>query len=383
MAFDPEYLEKDFYATLGVSKDASPEEVKRAYRKLAQQYHPDRNRGNKEAEERFKEIGRAYAVLSDPKKRKEYDEARRLAQSGAFAGARGGFPYAGGFPRGPYIRVEDLGDLDAGGLGGLFETLFGGTRPGRAAGPRRGADVEAEVLLEFEDAVRGATVPVHLRGPTVCRACRGSGAKPGTLPRPCPTCGGRGTITRDQGLFGFSSPCPTCGGRGSVVDTPCPTCRGSGEEVRTRTVPVRIPAGVNDNAVLRVRGQGEPGQAGGPPGDLLLRVRVKPHRLFGRKGRDLTLTVPVTFPEAALGTELKVPTLDGQVPIRIPPGTPSGKTFRVRGRGVPASGRNPAGDLLVTIQVAVPKKLSRRERELLRELAAAGGAPPREHLGEE
>src|SRR5215218_7733747 len=348
---NPEYLEKDFYADLGVSKDASQADIKKAYRKLAQQHHPDANKGDKASEERFKEVGRAYAVLSDPKKRAEYDEARRLLASGAFGGGFGGFPSGGGgFPGGGRVRVEDLG-----GLGDLFGNLFGGGRASQTAA-RRGRDVESEVTLGFEEAVRGATIPLQLRGPAPCHTCHGSGAKPGTLPRPCP-------------------------GRGSVIDDPCPTCNGTGSEVRARELKVRIPTGVNDGATIRLRGQGEPGQAGAPAGDLIVKVRVTPHPLFGRSASDLTITVPVTFAEAALGTELKVPTLDGPVTLKVPAGTQNGRTFRVRGRGVPGSGRKGAGDLLVSLQVAVPEKLSRKERELLREFASLSETTPRNHLG--
>ena len=371
-----EYLEKDFYRVLGVPKDASAADIKKAYRKLAQKLHPDANPGDKTAEERFKEVGRAYGVLSDLKKRAEYDEARRLLGSGAFGGGFPGGGFPGGFPGGTRVRVEDLG-----GLGDLFGNLFGGGRGQTAA--RRGRDVESEVTLGFEEAVRGATIPLQLRGPAPCHTCHGSGAKPGTLPRPCPTCNGRGTVTRDQGLFGLSSPCPTCQGRGSVIDDPCPTCKGRGSEIRTRELRVRIPVGVSDGATIRLKSQGEPGQAGAPAGDLIVKVHVSPHPLFGRGGQDLTITVPVTFAEAALGTELKVPTLDGPITLKVPPGTQNGRTFRVRGRGVPGAGRKHAGDLLVSLEVAVPEKLSRKERELLREFASLSEISPRTHLGVE
>jgi molecular chaperone DnaJ len=357
-----EYLEKDFYKVLGVPKDASAADIKKAYRKLAQKLHPDANPGDKTAEERFKEVGRAYGVLSDPKKRAEYDEARRLLGSGAFGGGFPGGGFPGGFPGGTRVRVEDLG-----GLGDLFGNLFGGGRS--QTGARRGRDVESEVTLGFEEAVRGATIPLQLRGPAPCHTCHGSGAKPGTLPHPCPTCNGRGTVTRDQGLFGLSSPCPTCQGRGS--------------EIRTRELRVRIPVGVSDGATIRLKGQGEPGQAGAPAGDLIVKVHVTPHPLFGRHGQDLTITVPVTFAEAALGTELKVPTLDGPITLKVPAGTQNGRTFRVRGRGVPGAGRRHAGDLLVSLEVAVPEKLSRKERELLREFASLSELSPRTHLGVE
>jgi molecular chaperone DnaJ len=377
---NPEYFEKDFYAVLGVPKEASAADVKKAYRKLAQKLHPDANPGDKAAEERFKEVGRAYSVLSDPKKRAEYDEARRLLGAGAFGGGfgGGGFP-SGGFPGGQRVRVEDLGDL--GGLGGLFGNLFGGGRSQQAA--RRGRDVDAKLTLGFEESVRGGTISLNLTGPAACSTCHGSGARPGTLPKPCANCNGRGTVTRDQGLFGLSSPCPVCQGRGTVIDDPCPTCKGSGTEVRTRTLKVRIPAGVKDGATIRLKGQGEPGQSGAPAGDVIVKVAVQPHPLFGRQGQDLTINVPVTFAEAALGTELKVPTLDGPVTLKVPAGTQNGRTFRVKGRGVPGAGRKAGGDLLVSVQVAVPEKLSRKERDLLREFASLSDATPRAHLGVE
>jgi molecular chaperone DnaJ len=378
---NPEYLEKDFYAILGVAEDASASDVKKAYRKLAQQLHPDANPGDKTAEERFKEVGRAYSVLSDPKKRSEYDEARRLVRSGGFGGF-GGFPGGSGGYGNQRVRVEDLGDLgDLGGLGGLFGNLFGGGRNQQRAA-RRGRDVESEVTLGFEEAVRGATIPLQLRGPAACHTCHGTGAQPGTLPRHCPTCQGRGTVTRDQGLFGLSSPCPTCQGRGSVIDHPCTTCDGRGTEVRTRELRVRVPAGVSDGATIRLKGQGEPGATNAPAGDLIVKVHVTPHPLFGRRGQDLTMTVPVTFAEAALGTELTVPTLDGQVTLKVPAGTQNGRTFRVKGRGVQGNGRGKqSGDMLVTLQVAVPEKLSRKERDLLREFASLSDVSPRSHLG--
>jgi molecular chaperone DnaJ len=375
---DPEYFEKDFYATLGVAKDTSPQDIKKAYRKLAQQLHPDANPGDKAAEDRFKEVGRAYAVLSDPKKRAEYDEARRLAASG-----RGGFPGfgRGGSGGGTRVRVEDFGDL--GDLGDLFGGLFGdrAAQPGQQRrNPRRGRDVESDLTVGFEEAVKGVTVPLQLRGPSPCSTCHGTGARPGTLPKPCPNCGGRGTVTSNQGLFGLSSRCPNCQGAGTIVEDPCPTCKGSGSEVRTRELRVRIPPGVRDGGNIRLRGQGEPGQAGAQPGDLIVRVHVTPHTLFGRDGDNLTLSVPLTFAEAALGTELKVPTLDGPVTLKVPAGTQNGRTFRVRGRGVPAT-RRPAGDLLVTVSVAVPTKLSRREKDVLAEFASLSDESPRAGMG--
>jgi molecular chaperone DnaJ len=372
---NPEYLEKDFYAVLGVGTDASQQEIKKSYRKLAQKLHPDANPGDKAAEERFKEVGRAYSVLSDPKKRAEYDEARRLVGAGGLGGFGGGFPGFGG-GGGQRVRIEDFGDLSD-----LFGGLFNSGSQGGRRGPRRGRDVESEVTLGFEEAIRGVTVPLQLRGPAPCSTCRGTGAKAGTLPRPCPVCNGRGTVTSNQGLFGLSSRCQNCRGLGSVVDEPCPTCKGSGSEVRTRELRVRIPGGVRDGGNIRLRGQGEPGQASAPAGDLIVKVHVTPHPFFARQGNDLLLTMPVTYAEAALGTELKVPTLDGPVTLKIPAGTQSGRTFRVRGRGVPAHGRTGAGDLLVTLSVAVPARLSRRERELLEQLRNMSEESPRTAFG--
>jgi molecular chaperone DnaJ len=365
VAAQREWLEKDYYQTLGVSSTATDKELTRAYRKLAKLYHPDANPG---AEDKFKEISAAYDVLGDAAKRKEYDEVRRLGPS-AFGG---GF----GAPGGGTFRVEDLGDLGDlfGGLGGAFG------RRGRNAGPRRGADVEAELHLSFEDAVRGVTTSVNLAGEARCETCHGSGSAPGTTPAQCPTCHGTGSLQDNQGLFSLSRVCSQCGGRGTVIETPCPTCRGSGVTRRTRAVKVRIPAGVEDGQRIRVKGRGAPGRANGPAGDLYVVVHVDPHPLFGRRGRNLILNVPVTFPEAALGTSLTVPTLDTPVTLRVPAGTSSGQTFRVKGRGVPSAGRRGGGDLLVTVEVTVPKKLTDEQRAAVEGLSRLLDGAPRDHL---
>jgi len=362
-----EWLEKDYYQVLGVSNTATDKEITRAYRKLAKQYHPDANPGS---EDHFKEISSAYDVLGDSAKRKEYDEVRRL-------GASGFGPMGGGGPGGGSFRVEDLGNLGdlLGGLGG-----FGGGRR-RNAGPQRGADVEAELHLSFEDAVRGVTTSVHVAGEARCETCHGTGAAPGSSPVQCPTCHGRGALDDNQGLFSLSRICPQCSGRGTVIEKPCRTCRSSGIVRRTRQVKVRIPAGVEDGQRIRVKGRGAPGRANGPAGDLYVNVRVEPHPIFGRRGRHLTLTAPVTFPEAALGSTVTVPTLDGPVTLRVPAGTSSGQTFRVKGRGVPAAGRAPVGDLLVTAEVAVPKKLTAEQRAAAEQFAKVSHDNPRAHLG--
>jgi molecular chaperone DnaJ len=374
MAVQREWLDKDYYAVLGVSSTATDKEITRAYRKLAKQYHPDANPGS---EDRFKEISAAYDVLGDEAKRKEYDEVRRLAASGM----GGGFGFPGGFGGGggQTIRIEDLGDLGDlfGGLGGVF----GGGRRQRAAGPRRGADVEAELHLSFEDAVRGITTTVNVRGEGRCPTCSGSGAAPGTTPVVCPRCSGRGYLDEPQGLFSLSTVCPECAGRGTKIEKPCPTCKGSGVTTQTRAVKVRIPPGVENGQRIRVKGRGEAGRANGPAGDLFVVVHVGRHPLFGRRGRNLTITVPVTYPEATLGTTVKVPTLDDPVTVRIPAGTPTGKTFRVKGRGVPGHGRTGTGDLLVTVEVSVPASLTDEQRAAVEHLAQVSDEAPRHHLG--
>ena len=387
MAPQREWFEKDYYKILGVSETATAKEITRAYRKLARELHPDANPDDPTAEERFKEVSAAYDVVGDEAKRKEYDEVRRLGPMGGMGGfgpggAGGGFgPGGPGGPGGATFDFEgaDLSDL----LGGLFGRGGRGGRGGgrtRGAGPQRGHDLEAELHLPFREAVAGVTTTLHLTSDAPCSTCHGSGARPGTSPTPCPNCGGRGVLDDNQGMFSFSTPCPACGGSGSVVTDPCPTCRGSGVERRPREVKVRIPAGVDDDQRIRLKGRGAPGRNGGPAGDLFVVVHVDPDPLFGREGRNLTLTVPVTFAEAALGTRLTVPTLDGgPVTLKLPAGTPSGKVFRVKGRGV--STKKGSGDLLVTVQVAVPASLTDEQRDAVEALAATLTESPREHLG--
>jgi molecular chaperone DnaJ len=389
-----DFIEKDYYAALGVPQDADASAIKKAYRQLARDLHPDKNPGNTEAENRFKEVSEAYDVLSDPKRRGEYDEARRLFGAGAGRGFPGGFPGgAGGFPGGG--QAFDLNDLfgqtaagnagraGAGGLGDILGGLFGGGAAGgrsrtTAAGSARGQDVETEATLSFEEAVLGVTVPLRMQSPGTCPTCHGNGARPGTTPHTCPVCQGAGVTSRSQGAFAFSEPCRNCRGTGQVVDDPCPTCGGNGITTQTRTITVRIPAGVKDGQRIRLAGKGAPGRRGGPSGDLFVVVHVAEHELFGRKGDDLTLTVPVTFAEASLGTTLTVPTLDGTVSLKVPAGTASGRTLRVRGRGVP--GKRSSGDLLVTVDVAVPARLTPEQRELLEKLAVAMDEDPRPQI---
>ena len=369
-----DWVDKDFYQVLGVANTSTPEEIKRAYRKLAQKFHPDANSGDGAAEEKFKQISEAYAILSDAAQRKEYDELRRLVESGAYrsAGQRGGNPFGGGGQR---VRVEDLQDIFGGGLG----DLFGGRNSRGRPGPRKGVDNTADLTISFDESVSGLVTELSVRGQAPCSRCGGSGSEPGTTIDVCPTCGGDGVVASNQGFFSFSQPCPQCGGSGRLVLTPCTQCRGQGTEIRSRNIKVKIPAGIKDGATIRLAGKGGPGQAGGPPGDLLVKVRVGSHELFQRRGDDLHLTVPVSYTEAALGTSIEVPTLDGKVAIKVPPGTASGKTLRVKGRGIKA-GKKPAGDLYVKIEVVVPAKISQEEKRLLEELGALDRDDLRAHL---
>ena len=376
-----DFLEKDYYKTLGVAESASADEIKKSYRKLARKYHPDANKGDSKAEERFKEISEAYNTLSDEKRRKEYDETRSMFGSG-----RVRMPGSGGTAGGGY--GFDLGDLFGGNtsstggrLGDILGGVFGSGRTQQQARPRRGADVETEASLSFGDAIDGTTVALRLAGEGPCKECMGTGAKAGTVPRVCPTCEGTGQGSRNLGNFAFSEPCKTCRGRGLVVDDPCPACSGSGRAMSTRTIQARIPAGVGDGQRIKLKGKGAPGERGGPPGDLYVRVHVSPHPVFGRSGHNLTVTVPVTFPEATLGAEIKVPSHRGMpVSVRIPAGTPNGRTFRVRGKGVRRSDGT-MGDLLVTVNVQVPKDLGDKAKQALetfREVTA--GPDPRDEL---
>jgi len=374
-----DFLEKDYYKVLGVAKTASAAEIKQSYRKLARKYHPDANKGDSKSEERFKEISEAYNVLSDEKRRKEYDEARTLFGADRFRVGTPGGPGGGGFG-------FDLGDLfgtqgTGGRLGDLLGGMFGGRGGGTQQRPRRGADVETEATLSFGDAVDGVTVPLRLTSEAPCPTCHGTGAKSGTVPRVCPSCAGSGQASKNLGSFGISEPCKECRGRGLIVDDPCPACSGSGRAMSTRTLQARIPAGVKDGQRIRLKGKGAPGERGGPAGDLYVQVRVTPHAIFGRSGDNLTITVPITFPEAVLGAEIKVPTHNGvPVTVRIPPGTPNGRTLRVRGRGTRRSdGTN--GDLLVTVEVAVPQKVDGKAAEALEQFQQAlGGGSPRDDL---
>lgn len=369
-----DWATKDFYKVLGVKKDATQDEIKKAYRKLARENHPDSNPGNSAAEERFKGVSEAYAVLSSVDKRKEYDEQR--STFGQFRGGNTGFGNTGFGNTGgqPDFDVSDL-------LGGLFG---GRGRARQRPQPRKGDDLESEASITFEQAVDGVTVPLRMTSDEPCSTCHGTGARPGTTPKVCSKCQGSGMQTGAAGgVFAMTEPCDQCRGRGLVVEHPCDTCRGSGRAPSSRTLNVKIPAGVKDGQRIRLKGKGGKGDNNGPNGDLFLVVHVEPHKLFGRKGDHLTITVPVTFDEAALGAQIQVPTLDGPpVRIKIPAGTPTGRTFRASGKGAvtKAGGR---GDLLVTVEVQVPGELSDAEREAIEALREARGATtPRDGLFE-
>ncbi|HEY1739282.1 MAG TPA: molecular chaperone DnaJ [Acidimicrobiia bacterium] len=376
-----EWFEKDYYAVLGVTDGASAKEIKKAYKDLARKLHPDQNPGDAAAEERFKEVSAAYDVLGDDEKRKAYDEVRQMVRSGYGPGGNGfgpsGFgPGAGGsftFDPNTFGDDESFGS-GGGGLGDIFSGLFGGRGSQRRprGGPQRGRDLETELFIDFDDAVHGVTSTVRFTADAVCSTCHGNGAKPGTAPERCATCGGSGSIAQDQGPFSFSQVCPTCAGRGVIIRDPCPTCRGRGVEVRPREVKVKIPGGVADGQRIRVKERGGAGANGGPAGDLYVVVHVTPHALFGRNGNDLTLRLPISFAEAALGAQVRVPTLDGEsVTIKVPAGTPASKTFRVAKRGING------GALLVTVEVQVPTQLTAEQRAAVEALAAAFPDDPR------
>jgi molecular chaperone DnaJ len=366
----------DYYKTLGVEKKASAEEIKKAYRKLARQYHPDRNPGDKDAEARFKEISQAHDVLGDPEKRKQYDSGSGPFATGA--GPGGGFGGFGNF------------DFDASSMGDILSNLFGGAGGGRGARqrarPERGADLEAQVSISFDQAVRGAQVPLQVPMQATCDTCHGTGAKPGTTPTVCPRCEGRGIETQGQGMFSISQPCSRCGGSGTIIEDPCPTCHGSGAVRTVKRLRVNIPAGVRDGSRIRLAGKGEAGRRGGPPGDLYLITHVTPSPVFKRKGDNLEVEVPLTVPEALGGAEVKVPTLDGTKTLRVAPGTAHGTVQRLRGEGPPKlnSGSPPAkGDLHYRFVIDVPKDMSKEQQEAVAAMSKAfNGGDPRSGLFE-
>jgi molecular chaperone DnaJ len=385
-----DWANKDFYAELGVKKDASAEEIKKAYRKLARANHPDSHPDDPAKHEKFKSVAEAYDVVGDPEKRKKYDEMRQLY--GAGGGFRGGFPggFGGGGAGGGGFDLNDLlrDRTGGGGFGDMFGDLFGGgagrTRSHQPR-PQKGADVETTATISFTDALEGVTISLRLTSDAPCPDCNGTGGKPGTRPHVCPECEGAGYVVASVGgAFSMNETCPRCGGRQLVYDEPCPTCQGSGRGMSARTIQARIPAGVKDGQRIRLRGKGAAGESSGPAGDLYVTVKVTPHRLFSRKGDNLVIDVPVSFDEAALGADIKIPTLGGTpVTLKIPPGTPNGRTFRVRGRGA-RKADGTMGDLLATVEVQVPAVLDQAARDAVEAYrAATAGKPLRARLFED
>ena len=362
---------KDFYQVLGVPDSASQADIKKAYRRLAKQHHPDANPNNPKAAERFKEISEAHSILSDAEKRKQYDQMRRL---GAFDGApRGPRSGAGARPGGPAPGDFDTGGIefgDLGGLGDIFSSIFG---RGRREEPRAEA-LETAVEIPFRVAMLGGRVPVTLSVTEPCPTCSGSGGAPGATWSTCPECNGRGTISFGQGGFAVNRPCPQCRGRGRIPSEPCPTCRGAGEVRSERSIVITVPPGTEDGSRVRLRGQGETTRAGASPGDLLVTFQVQPDRFFHREGLDIVCEVPINMAQAALGTRLRVRTLDGKkVMLRIPPGTQPGRKFRIKGQGIEKNGRR--GDQLVGVQVTFPNELTPEQQELLKKFADSAGLP--------
>ena len=359
--------EKDYYATLGVDKSASSDEIKKAYRQLAKKYHPDMNKDDESAAQKFKEVNEAYQVLSDDKKRAQYDQFG----SAAFDGSAGGAGYGGGFG----------GFEGFGGFGDIFDSFFGGGRTAQRNGPMRGGDVDVSVKISFEEAAFGVKRDISISRQENCETCGGSGAKPGSSTKTCPTCGGSGQIRRQQqSLFGSVmnvTTCPTCHGEGHIVEDPCDHCRGTGRVLRTRTISVNIPAGIDDGQIITLTGQGDAGQKGCPSGDVHVYITVKPHKTFKRDGVNLYMDMPLSFGQAALGCELEVPTLDGKVKYTIPSGTQPGTVFRLRDKGIKYLRQDRHGDLYVKMNVVVPRKLTERQKELILEME--GMPNTREH----
>ncbi len=358
---------RDYYEILGVNKEATETEIKKAYRKLARQYHPDVNPGDKEAEAKFKEVAEAYEVLSDPQKKSQYDQFGHAGMNG-----QGGFG-GGGF--------NGFGGADFGGFGDIFEMFFGGGGR-RRNGPAKGADLKYNLDITFEEAAFGVEKDISVSKNETCGKCNGSGAAPGSEPKTCGACHGSGQVQYTQstpfGKFVQTGPCEQCRGTGKIIENPCPTCQGDGIVRKSKKIHVKIPGGVDTGSRLRVTGEGEPGQRGGPPGDLYVYIRVKQHKIFVREGNDVICEIPVSFPQLALGDEIEVPTLEGKVKIKVPEGTQTGTFFRLKGKGIPDLHGYGRGDQHVKVVVATPTKLTEEQKDLLRRLADSFGEQPQE-----
>ena len=359
---------RDYYEVLGVGKSADEKEIKKAYRKLAMQYHPDRNPDNKEAEEKFKEINEAYEVLSDETKRRNYDQ---FGHEGVNRQGFGGQGFGGGFGSGGF---EDIfGDI----FGDMFGGGFGGSGRQRRRGPERGADIRQNITIDFEEAAFGKKASIKINRSEECDKCSGTGSKPGTSKKTCPTCNGAGEVRTVQrtpfGNIASSRPCGTCGGEGEIIESPCDKCHGTGSTRKVKTIEVDIPAGIDDGQMIKLAGQGEVGTKGGPRGDLYIVVNIRNHSLFTRDGYDVYLEMPISFSQVALGGEIEVPTLDGKVVYNVPAGTQTGTVFRLREKGIKKLRGNTRGDQYVKVVVETPKNLTDRQKELLRELAKESG----------
>lgn len=363
---------RDYYEVLGVPRNASEREIKRAYRKLARKYHPDVNPGNPEAEANFKEITEAYEVLSDPGKRRQYDQFGHQPFASATEGAGPGF----GFDFGPFTGFTQRG---SGGIADIFSDIFGGG-PGATTASLKGEDLHYSIDLDFENAIRGLSTEITLQKHVSCEACQGTGAASGSAPQSCPECGGSGRRQVSRGILSMASPCPRCQGSGKVILQPCRSCGGKGAIYRTERLKVNIPPGVDTGSRIRLAGKGEPGRNGGPPGDLYVTTRVQPHPFFERKGDNLYCAIPITITEAALGARVEVPTVDGTATMTIPPGTSSGRIFRLRQKGVPHLKGSGRGDQYVTVKIVVPQNLDERSQQLLREFTRLNPMDPREDL---
>lgn len=354
---------RDYYEVLGIQKGASEDEIKKAFRKMALKYHPDRNPGDKEAEEKFKEVNEAYTVLSDSDKRAKYDRFgfAGVDPSAGFGGGAGGGAGFGGFD-------DIFGDI----FGDMFGGGFGGGSARRRNAPTKGRDLQKGLTIEFEEAAFGVKKTISLNKYVTCEKCHGEGTAEGTSRRTCPKCGGSGVVTSVRrtafGQFQSQSPCPDCGGKGTIIDHPCPDCKGTGRVKKNLKIDINIPAGVDNDSIIPIRGQGEPGENGGPNGDLYIVIRVKPHPLFRRSGNDLRLEIPISFEQAALGDEIIVPTLDGKVKYKVPSGTQPGTTFRLRGKGVADVRTGRPGDLFVTVTIEVPTKLSSKQKKAIKDM---------------
>lgn len=355
---------RDYYEVLGVARDADDDTIKKAYRRLAKKYHPDVNQGNAQAEAMFKEVNEAYEVLSDSDKRARYDQ---FGHAGLDPNAQAS-GFGGGF---------DFSNMGMGGLGDIFESFFGGGASSRRNGPMRGGDVQKGINISFEEAAFGCKKEIEISRVEVCSECEGTGAKPGTPINTCSVCGGTGQVRVQQrtpfGTFASTRPCESCGGRGKVIKDPCFTCRGKGKVKRTKKIEVSIPAGIDSGQTISIRGQGDSGYRGGPPGDLLVTIGIRPHPIFERQGPDVILDLPITIVQASLGAELEVPTLDGHVKYNMPAGTQNGTVFRLKGKGIPYLQSKGRGDEFVKVNVEIPKNLTDRQKELLREFEKTGG----------